>query len=77
MGSEHIDTRNRLQEIASIKRFDDLLQESTLSDIDKTILRLHYLNHKDFGFIAEFLGYAEVTVKKRHVKALSKLKKLL
>ncbi len=75
--SEHTETRKQLQEIASIRRFDDLLEESTLSDLDKEILRLHYLKHKDFKFIAEFLGYAEVTVKKRHVKALSKLNKLL
>lgn len=59
-----------------MRRFDDLLNESTLSDEDKEILRLHYLKGKDFRYIGDTLGYAEITIKKRHVKALSKLSKL-
>lgn len=59
-----------------MRRFDDLLNESTLSDEDKEILRLHYLKGKDFRYIGDMLGYAEITIKKRHVKALSKLSKL-
>lgn len=58
-----------------MRRFDDLLNESTLSDEDKEILRLHYLKGKDFRYIGDTLGYAEITIKKRHVKALSKLSK--
>lgn len=43
---------------------------------DKEILRLHYLKGKDFRYIGDTLGYAEVTIKKRHAKALAKLNKL-
>lgn len=75
--SEHIETKKRLKEIPNISTFDGLLDQSTLDDIDKTILRLHYLKHRDFRFIGETLGFAEVTIKKRHRKALSKLTKLL
>ena len=74
--SDHIETRKKLKEIPTISGFDALLDQSTLSDLDKDILRLHYLKHKDFRFISEFFGYAEVTIKKRHTKALSKLRKL-
>ena len=74
--SAHIETRHRLQDIADITCFDELLNRSTLTDEDKEILRLHYLKGKDFRYIGDTLGYAEVTVKKRHVKALSKLSKL-
>ena len=75
--SEHIETKKRLKEIPNISTFDGLLDQSTLDDTDKTILRLHYLKHQDFRFIGEVLGFAEVTIKKRHRKALSKLTKLL
>ena len=75
--SEHIETKKRLKEIPNISTFDGLLDQSTLDDTDKTILRLHYLKHRDFRFIGETLGFAEVTIKKRHRKALSKLTKLL
>lgn len=74
--SIHTDTRNRLKKISDLVAFDDLLNRSTLSDTDKTILRLHYLKEKDFRFIADTLGFAESTVKKRHLKALDKLMKL-
>ena len=74
--SETIETRKRLKDIASISTFDELLEQSTLSDLDKQILRLHYLKEKDFRFIGDTLGYAEVTIKKRHLKALSKIQSL-
>ena len=74
--SRIIETRNKLKGIASISKFDDLLEESTLSDLDKEILRLHYLKEKDFRYIGDTLGYAEVTIKKRHIKALSKIQSL-
>lgn len=75
--SDHLNTRRKLKDIPCITRFDDLLAQSTLSDEDKEILRLHYLKNKDFRYIGDMLGYAEVTIKKRHAKALSKLNKLL
>ena len=74
--SNNIETRKRLKGIASISRFDDLLNESTLSDLDKEILRLHYLQEKDFRYIGDMLGYAEITIKKRHLKALKKISEL-
>lgn len=75
--STHIETRRRLKAIPSITTFDSLLDASTLTDEDKEILRLHYLKGKDFRYIGDTLGYAEVTIKKRHAKALAKLSKLL
>ena len=74
--SVNTETRNRLKSISSISRFDNLLEESTLSSLDKEILRLHYLEEKDFRYIGDILGYAEVTMKKRHLKALQKLNRL-
>ena len=74
--SEHINTRRKLKSIPSITGFNDLLEQSTLSDTDKAILRMHYLEYHDFCYIGDTLGFAEVTVKKRHAKALKKLGQL-
>lgn len=74
--SSHLDTRRKLKAIPNVSRFDDLLDQSTLTCEDKEILRLHYLMGKDFRYIGDTLGYAEVTIKKRHAKALSKLNNL-
>lgn len=68
-----VETRRRLKAVPSIVTFDALLEQSTLSDLDKEILRLHYLKEKDFRYIGDVLGYAEITIKKRHIKALNKL----
>lgn len=66
-----------LKSISEIRVFEDLLQQTTLSDLDKTILRLHYLQDKDFSFIADELGYSESGIRKRHLKALKKLANII
>lgn len=74
--SKHIETRRRIQSIADISSFNDLLNKSTLSDEDKLLLKLHYIQGKDFRYIGDMLGYAESTIKKKHRKILAKLNKL-
>ncbi len=63
--------------IASVSSFHSLINSATLSQADKQILILHYIDGKDFKYIGDTLGFSESTIKKRHKKALNKLKKLL
>lgn len=71
--TSHIQTRAKLKEICLVTAFEDLLDLCTLSDINKEILRLHYLKEKDFRFIGDELGFSESAIKQRHRKALKKL----
>ncbi len=71
--SEHIDTRRRLKSIPLISDFNALLNLCTLSEEDKEILRLHYIQEKDFRYIGDRLGYSERTIKERHREALRKI----
>lgn len=75
--SEHIETRKKLKSLYEIKTFEQLLETCILTDEEKAILRLHYLKGKNFGYIADELGFAETTIKKKHRKILSKLNKML
>lgn len=75
--SEHIETRKKLKGIASVSSFTSLINSVTLSQTDKQILVLHYLDDKDFAYIADTLGFSESTIKKRHRKILAKLSKVL
>ena len=75
--SKHIETRNKLKGIADISSFTDLLNKSTISDDDKLLLRLHYLQGKDFRYIGDMLGYSESTIKQRHRRILKKISKIL
>ena len=74
--SEHIDTRRKIQDISSVKTFEELLENCILTDEDKTLMRLHYINGKDFCFIGDLLGFSESTIKRRHKKILQKLNKM-
>jgi len=75
--SEHIETRKKIKEIASISSFHSLINSVTLSHTDKQILVLHYIDEKDFRYIGDMLGFSESTIKKRHKKILAKLSKVL
>ena len=75
--STHIETRKKVKEIADISSFNDLINRTTLSDIDKQILVLHYIQEKDFRYIGDMLGFSESAIKKRHKKILVKLSKVL
>ena len=77
MSSKHIQTRNKVKDIADVATFNDLLNACVLTDEDKEMLRMHYLQGKDFRYIGDMLGFAESTIKKRHRKALKKLDRLL
>ena len=74
--SEHIETRKKLKGIASVSSFHSLINSATLSQTDKQILILHYIDGKDFRYIGDTLGFSESTIKKRHKKALKKLSQL-
>lgn len=75
--TEHIKTRNKLKEVVEIQTFSDLLDRCILSEEDRKIMELHYLQDKDLRYIADLLGYSEGTIKKRHRKVLKKLKQIL
>lgn len=75
--SKHIETRKKVKEIADISSFNSLINATTLSDIDKQILVLHYIDDKNFAYIGDMLGFSESTIKKRHRKILAKLSKVL
>ena len=71
--SRHIETRRKVKEISLVADFEALLARCMISDTDKEILRLHYINGKEFAMIGDMMGYTESAVKARHAKALRKL----
>lgn len=75
--TSHVKIRTAIKEIADLKSFNEILDCSTLSEEDKHIMREYYLNNKNFAYIADELGYAEITVLKKHQKILKKIGKIL
>ena len=54
-----------------------ILESVILTDEEKYILQQHYLKGKNFACIADELGYAEITVNKKHCKILKKISKCM
>lgn len=75
--TEHVATRRKLKEIPRIATFQQILDESTLTDLEKEIITLHYLEDKDYRYIGDKLGFSEATIKRKHQKALKKISKIL
>jgi len=77
LASDYIKIKHRVKNIPDIRSFNGLLEASTLSDLDKEIIRMHYLQERSFSYIADVLGYNQKTIEARHKKALIKLSKLI
>lgn len=77
MTTEHIKTRRKIQDIAEVKTFEELIDGCMLDDETKELLRLHYIHGKDFRYIGDKLGYSEDTIKRKHQKALKKLSHII
>ncbi len=75
--STHVETRKKLKSIPKVSTLVDLLDSCTLTDEDKEIIKMHYIQGKNLGYIADTLGYSESAIKKKHKKILSKLNKIL
>lgn len=72
--TDHIITRRKLQAIKLKSDFLTLIEKVILSEEEKQILIMHYIDHKDFSYIGDTLGYAERSVIHKHRKILYKLK---
>lgn len=77
MNDKDMHARRKVKQIGSFKSLNDLLESSTLSELDKQIVILHYVKEKNFAYIGDELGYSESGIKKRHKKILTKLGQLL
>ena len=75
--TEHIATRKRLVDVADIHSFNDILNSVILTAEERKLMEMHYLQGMSFVQISFELGYAEVTVCKKHKKILNKIAKVL
>jgi len=75
--TEHISTRKKLTDIATITEFKQILDLVVLTPQERRIMELHYLQGMSLMQIGFELGYAEITICKKHKKILQKISKVL
>lgn len=74
--TEHIQAKKRLQSVATVTELKAIFEECAISDEDREMLTLIYVRRKNFGYVADILGYSEDTIKSRHKKCLEKISKM-
>lgn len=77
MNGKDLSTRKKMRDVGNFSTLQELLNNSTLSELDKKIVIMHYVEEKNFGYIGDELGYSESGIKKRHKRILKKLGQLL
>lgn len=76
MDRENATVRKKLKQIETVKEFEELLSLVMLSEEEKQMLRMHYKDKKTMQCIADEMGLSEISVKKMHKRALTKIRKL-
>lgn len=75
--TEHIKTRNKLKQIPTKVEFSSLIENAILSDKEKQLMYMYYVEKKDFDFIADKLGYSKAGVIKMHQRILKRIEALI
>lgn len=77
MSSEHIETGRKLKQIAARLEFEEILDRCALSEEEKKIVWMHYLEKLDFNSIAKDMKMAESTARKWNRDAVAKISRIL
>lgn len=75
--SKHMEIKERIKSINEKSAFTGLLDDSMLSEKEKTLMRMYYIDKNDFNFIADELGYSKAGILKMHKRILEKIESLL
>lgn len=75
--TEHMKVKKKLQSIPLKADFNDLIERTMLSDKEKQMMRMYYVENKDFGYIADIMGYTQAGIAKMHKRVLHKIESLL
>lgn len=77
MSSKNIETKHKIKNINRKIDFYNLLDECMLSEKEKQMMKMLYVENKSLGYIADQLGYSSQGISKMHSKILKKLESLL
>lgn len=66
-------TKDKIKNISDIRDFESLLSRAMITDEQRKILRMIYVEGKPIDVIADEIGLSERTVSNRHSNALKKI----
>lgn len=71
--TDHMKARQYLKSIGKASELQKILDEFILSDEDRLIMELCYIQRKPLDYIADVLGFSVSCVKKRHHRILCRI----
>ena len=74
--SKHLEVKHEVQKKKRAE-FNELIEEAMLSEIEQSLMKMYYCEHKDLGYIADTLGYSKAGIVKMHRRILKRLESLL
>lgn len=75
--TEHIKTKKKIKQIGSKVEFQSLLDGAILSDKERQMMELYYVQRKDFDYIADTLVYSKAGIQKMHQRVLKRIEALI
>ena len=75
--TKHMEIKEKVKSIDKKSTFNEILDESMLSEKEKALMRMYYIDKQDFGYIADTLGYSKIGALKMHKRILTKIESLL
>lgn len=75
--TKHMEIKRRVKGINEKSTFNAILDNSMLSEKEKTLMRMYYIEKHDFDFIADTLGYSKMGIVKMHKRILQRIESLL
>lgn len=75
--TEHIKTKHKLQSIPTKLEFNTLLDSIVLSDKERQMMQLFYVERKDFDYIADVMGYTKSGIIRMHKRVLKRIEALI
>lgn len=75
--SKHIEIKHKVKNINRKADFNNLLEESMLSDTEKQMMYKFYVENKSIDIIADELGYSPQGILKMHKRILKRIESLL
>lgn len=73
----HIETRRYLRQISDVAAFNEVINAVILSEQEKQLMQLHYIDKQDFRFIGDKLGLSESSVKRKHREILRTIERYI
>lgn len=74
--TKHVKVKHEVQKITKTA-FNEILDEAMLSENEKSMMRMYYIERKDLGYIADTLGYSKAGILKMHQRILKRIESLL